>query len=163
MITRCKKYTNTLFTLFLVLFYFAGNAQIGCVDSLKLIQRAGLYCQPDYNPVCGCNNVTYRNLCFSDNGGVVSFVEGICENIAIDVNPNPTINDIFIRIIAKKETNINFYIFDYWGKLQFYRKFTFTKDVYYPLNISEWGRGIYFLIAETNGDFVYKKISKQDI
>lgn len=154
---------NIRFLSILLFITCLANAQTnGCVDSLKLKQRMGMYCDPYYQPVCGCDGITYRNVCNADNAGLLSFGSGICENIAMDINPNPTINDIYIRILTKVETDINFYIFDHFGRLLFVRKFSLTKDVYYPMNLSEWDLGIYIIIAETNGDYVYKKINKQD-
>lgn len=37
-------------------------------------------CTAEYNPVCGCNNVTYANSCSAEAEGIVDYVNGACEN-----------------------------------------------------------------------------------
>jgi hypothetical protein len=56
----------------------------GCVDSSK----AGDFSKCDYiyEPVCGCNNQTYRNACFAKHAGLDSWKVGVCPNQCIDKN-----------------------------------------------------------------------------
>ncbi len=35
-------------------------------------------CTPDYNPVCGCDDITYQNFCIAEKHGVVSWIGGPC-------------------------------------------------------------------------------------
>ncbi|RYF90975.1 MAG: hypothetical protein EOO03_02490 [Chitinophagaceae bacterium] len=35
-------------------------------------------CTMQYDPVCGCNNVTYSNACTASCAGVKSFTKGAC-------------------------------------------------------------------------------------
>ena len=39
-----------------------------------------LVCIEIYQPVCGCNNVTYSNDCYAGASGVSSWIEGECSN-----------------------------------------------------------------------------------
>jgi hypothetical protein len=47
-----------------------------CIDE-TLIEPDAL-CTEQYEPVCGCNNVTYSNSCHATNAGVTSYVDGAC-------------------------------------------------------------------------------------
>ena len=48
-----------------------------CID-YSLIDDSS-FCIEVYDPVCGCNGVTYSNSCHAINfGGVTSFVSGVC-------------------------------------------------------------------------------------
>ena len=50
-----------------------------CVDQDQIDND--MLCTQQYDPVCGCNNVTYSNDCYAYYyGGVTSWVEGECEN-----------------------------------------------------------------------------------
>ena len=49
----------------------------GCVDTSIIDPQ--VQCGADYEPVCGCNNVTYWNACFAEfHNGVVDFTAGPC-------------------------------------------------------------------------------------
>ena len=47
-----------------------------CVDKSK-IDLDGV-CITVYEPVCGCDKITYTNSCKAQNAGVVSWVDGEC-------------------------------------------------------------------------------------
>ncbi len=48
----------------------------GCIDE-NLIDSSAV-CYMIYDPVCGCNQVTYSNDCIAENNGVVIFEKGSC-------------------------------------------------------------------------------------
>lgn len=53
-----------------------GTLATACIDSGRINPRAA--CTLDYNPVCGCNGLTYANACVARNAGLLSFRPGPC-------------------------------------------------------------------------------------
>ncbi|NOT36037.1 MAG: hypothetical protein HOP11_01515 [Saprospiraceae bacterium] len=37
------------------------------------------FCTADYNPVCGCNNITYSNSCQAECREIKEYTKGICK------------------------------------------------------------------------------------
>ncbi|HIG58885.1 MAG TPA: T9SS type A sorting domain-containing protein [Flavobacteriales bacterium] len=55
------------------------SGEVDCVDQDQIDND--MLCTQQYDPVCGCNNVTYSNECYAYYyGGVTSWVQGECEN-----------------------------------------------------------------------------------
>jgi|GEM_PF-1742482 len=49
-----------------------------CINTNQI--NTGIFCITLYNPVCGCNNVTYDNECYAFfYGGVTSWTPGVCQ------------------------------------------------------------------------------------
>jgi hypothetical protein len=40
---------------------------------------ANCICTADYNPVCGCNEVTYSNACVAKCNGIENYTAGECK------------------------------------------------------------------------------------
>lgn len=56
-----------------------GNTGNGCIDSTLI--NTEMSCMEVFDPVCGCDEVTYSNSCYAINfGGVTSFTLGACDN-----------------------------------------------------------------------------------
>ncbi len=47
-----------------------------CVDTSKIDYNRN--CGTIYDPVCGCDEITYYNPCDADRSGVVSWIGGPC-------------------------------------------------------------------------------------
>ena len=45
-----------------------------CIDSILIDPNA--VCNRQWEPVCGCDDVTYSNSCYAANTGLTTFVDG---------------------------------------------------------------------------------------
>lgn len=150
-----------LFALF-ILFPEGSFAQTnnGCTDSTLI--RYGVNCLPDYDPMCACDGKTYRNLCYLQNNGILSYSPGICEEIDLDFTPNPVLDFIYINIVLKKEGDVTFYIFDHFGKQylqEIYSKVSWKK---FSIDVNRYPVGIYFLLAQSGENYIIKKMVRSD-
>ena len=67
------KSVSLIFSFFLV----SESSAQSCIDSTLIDPE--VMCSTLWEPVCGCNGVTYSNDCVAQNNGVLSFTEGACE------------------------------------------------------------------------------------
>ena len=66
----------------ITLLLFIGLALWSCEDNDKCIDESKISddynCDDIYDPVCGCDEVTYSNACEAENSGVTEWTEGEC-------------------------------------------------------------------------------------
>lgn len=59
----------------LTAFSSCGDTQ-SCVD-INAVDTT-MICTNEFNPVCGCDNITYQNQCLAQRSGVVAWIGGPC-------------------------------------------------------------------------------------
>jgi len=134
----CQRKMKKLFVLTTIIFFATAlKAQVytgGCIDSMLI--QAGPPCSWTYDPVCGCDSNTYRNDCYAYYSGVTNRVSGICEPVGFDFYPNPVSDELYLTLITKHKTDVNFYIYDLWGNLYFYNYYREVDWLPVTLNVS---------------------------
>ena len=65
-------------TALLIIGPVCSNVDEDCIDESEISYDT--YCLEIYDPVCGCNNVTYSNDCYATANGISNWSEGECLN-----------------------------------------------------------------------------------
>ena len=69
---------KAFYVLFLLMLYACPKVEEDC--QANATQDPTLVCIQIYDPVCGCNNMTYSNACIAESWGVNQFSQGACTN-----------------------------------------------------------------------------------
>ena len=133
----------------------------GCYDSLLV--SPGAYCIPDYDPVCACNDTTYRNFCYARNAGFQQYVTGICEAMDFNIRVNPVYYSLELDIILREEGAVNLYIMDWFGKVHYQNFFNNITRRNLFIDVTNFNQGIYIIVVSNNEGNVVKKFVKADI
>lgn len=157
---------NVIFTFIVALFCFTGVAAQqymgnGCTDTTLLLYKK--QCPDPYNPVCGCNGNTYRNVCDANNNGVISYTNGACGYIDIFFAPIPVLDVLHLNISLKKPDDVYFYIFDLYGKLRYFKIFNISNVDYpfiYDIDMTAFSLGPYILVAQSSGNIIRREFLK---
>lgn len=125
---KFKAEKNSFFKKILVLGFIlnqiAAIAQVvqPCKEPLR--ENKYFQCYSPFYPVCGCDDVTYRNDCESYNVYGVNIINsiGVCKNelFYVDFYPNPCSENLNISVEFFEQGNLSVQIFDTYGKLMFF-------------------------------------------
>jgi len=134
---------------------------IQCIDSTLINNTVD--CIAIYDPVCGCDSVTYDNSCVATNyHGILFYTAGPCTVSVnelmkqIEIFPNPTA--AFININADLDGRKELQVLNISGQIAMKECFFAKKKT---IDMSELPTGIYFIrITSNDGTFTQRVIKE---
>lgn len=167
----CKKSnSNSNFKLVMTLLFFVftfsssssllAQPNFDCVDTTR-INDYYICANPIYQPVCGCNGITYRNECRAYfAGGVNYWVNGTCENFGFDILTNPVALEITLSVYTKFSENVNIQIYSSFGTQIAENGFTSAQESVQQIFIGTdgWESSTYVVLLFVNGEQQAKKV-----
>jgi len=145
----------------------------GCIDSSLICPPWPLCCDaPLYEPVCGCDSVTYDNVCQAALWhGVLHYTQGPCVTAVHEKNnalaeiilsPNPVRERVTIDVFAAEKGSLSMTVKSLLGQTLMTRKIRMMAFIQsFELNLSKVPAGIYFVEINLNGKGVVRKFVKE--
>ena len=151
--------SKTLWAIALLVLGLSISSSAQCIDTNYFVPPLPI-CLSLFEPVCGCDGVTYKNYdCAWQEAGVLSYQFGPCGTLASNHYPNPVVGSelLYIQVLNKYEDDINIEIKNLSGtlyKFEHYSRQTFLTDEY---NLSGYPRGLYFMFIYNSTEFQVRK------
>lgn len=157
------KSLSLLFLLFFVSLSLNAQVNNGCIDSTRI--QLGPSCPIEINPVCGCNQKTYPNLCYLNAAGVLTYTQEPCEPVYLYAYPTlVTVNTITAQVFVKgPPTNLRIFIMDLYGKIFMNNLYQSLSNQTFSFFVSDLRPGMYLMVAEVNGFLSTNKIIVPEI
>jgi hypothetical protein len=130
-----------------------------CVDTIR---QPNPYhtCLNDYEPVCGCDGVTYRNECVAYWQNAINLSEnGICGEIDLDLVENLVSEFIVYSVYLKFFGNVRVAIYDVYGTTYHFDNLPgfIGNSGIRQIPIQHLRHGVYFLVVFFNDEPITRK------
>jgi len=145
-----------------------------CIDSSLICPPPSLCCDaPLYEPVCGCDSVTYDNACQAALWyGVTKYTEGPCitgvsevENaISVSINPNPAKEIVMLTYKLNEHGLLTVQVKNVLGESagELNNVFVTEPSFSHSVNLEILMSGLYFVEIRMNGKIIaMKKLVKE--
>lgn len=140
-----------------------------CIDETVIVPEED--CGGVYEPVCGCDGVTYENACVAKfHHGVLYWTAGECsmfltveeENIfaSVQLSPNPAQNSVNIHYLLRNAADVRIDITDVTGRqiIEVYNQPSVAGNYNFNMNTTDLASGIYLVRITAGKDQTVQKL-----